>query len=97
MVVTPGHAPAASLMVPGLPSMTSYLLVDDRDVTVSGEEEVYGGQHVINMHSKAERNSPIIARINIGTTLTTDGTVSGQFTRVFKGNMMGWVLTGLLK
>jgi hypothetical protein len=97
IVVTPDHAQAASLTFPALPSVTRYLSVDDKEVTVSGEETVVSGQHVVNMHAKPERNSPIVARINRGTKLTTDGTVVGQFTRVFQGNMMGWVLTGLLQ
>jgi hypothetical protein len=65
--------------------------VDDKEVTVTGEE--VSGQHVILMHAEPERTSPVLARINVGTKLTTDGTVRGQWTRVFKGNTMGWVIT----
>ena len=91
IVVTPDHAQAASLTFPALPSVTSYLSVVDKEVTVASEE--VAGQHVVLMHAEPERTSPVLARINVGTKLTTDGEVRGQWTRVFKGNTMGWVIT----
>lgn len=91
MIVTPHHAQAAGLTFPALPSVTHYLSVDDKVVTVTGEE--VSGQHVILMHAEPERSSPVLARLNVGTKLTTDGAVRGEWTRVFKGNTMGWVVT----
>jgi len=91
MVTKPGHVQAARLTFPALSSVTHDLFVDDKEVTVTGEE--VSGQHVILMHAEPERSSPVLARINVGTKLTTDGTVRGQWTRVFKGNTMGWVIT----
>jgi len=65
--------------------------VVDREVTVTGEE--VSGQHVVLMHAEPERTSPVLARVSVGQKLTTDGEVRGQWTRVFKGNTMGWVIT----
>jgi hypothetical protein len=91
------HAQAASLTFPALPLVTPYLWVDDSQVTVTGEEVVVSGKHVVLMHAEPERTSPVLARINVGTKLTTDGKVVGEYTRVFRGNMMGWVVTKFLK
>jgi hypothetical protein len=90
IVVAPVYAHAASLTFPALPSVTSYISVDDKEVTVTGNQ-------VAIMYAKAERTSAVLARLNPGTKLTTDGTVVKQFTRVFQGNMMGWVLTQFLQ
>jgi hypothetical protein len=90
MVVTPDHSQAASLTFPVLPSVTSYLSVEDKEVTVTGNQ-------VVIMYAKPEKTSAVLARLNVGTKLTTDGTVVGQFTRVFRGNTMGWVTTTFLQ
>ena len=91
IVATPDHAQAASLTFPPRPSASHYLSVVDREVTVTSEE--VSGQHVVLMHADPERTSPVLARLNVGQKLTTDGEVRGQWTRVFKGNTMGWVIT----
>ena len=90
IVATSNYAQAASLTFPVLPSVTSYISVDDKEVTVTGTQ-------VVLMHAKAERTSAVLARLNPGTKLTTDGAVQGEYTRVFKGNMMGWVVTKFLQ
>ena len=91
IVTTPDHAQAASLTFPAIPAANHYLSVADKEITVTSEE--VSGQHVVLMHAEPERTSPVLARVSVGQKLTTDGEVRGQWTRVFKGNTMGWVIT----
>jgi hypothetical protein len=94
-LIIAANVQAAGLTFPTLPSVTHYVSVADREVTVTGEEVTT--EHVTLMYAKPERTSAVLARLSKGTSLTTDGEVRGQYTRVFRGNMMGWVQTNLIQ